>query len=682
MRTFLVFCFSILVLIIAMPSAGAQVTTAFTYQGKLEKSDGPATGEFDFEFRLYDSRNDGTVIAGPVTVENILVEDGLFATEVDFGSSAFGMMDVWLEVRVREGESTDGFTPLSPRQNIAPAPMAHHALNVEPDAVGGEQLRDGSVDSGTIEDFSIKGNDIDSTEIQKRVDTLCSEGAWFSGIQATGTAFCSRLPGNSGFGGLSLTGSLSSGSIPTEGAGVRLMWYPGKAAFRAGEVDGSQWDDVNVGSHSIAAGQNPVASGPHAVALGEDVSASDQSAVALGRRALADGFSAVAIGEGEAGDRNTVAIGTSAEATFERATALGFGARATAFEAVALGNASAEGPRAVAMGNITTASGNNATAMGLGTSAQGANSLAAGRNAKAVHDGTFVWGDDDTSNFESTAANQFLIRAGGGAGINTSNPLGAFHVRGASPSSIFNGQVHIEGDETTGDAGTGGALVFRGHDGDGVGRVWGATRNVKENATLGNADSVMRFYTRQNGSSLQERFRIDSDGNTFNSDGTWSTLSDLRLKKDIGQIERPLDRLLSLRGVGFHYRDNEQVLAADGPRMGFIAQEVESVFPEWVGESADGYKYVAPAGFRALVVEALRQFKTESGRNDNQVREQLARKLSAQKALIRQLEGRLAELQSAQHSRIEELEHQLTELSRLVSGRADDSSVAAAQASH
>lgn len=36
MRTFLVFCFS--VLIISTPLATAQVTTAFTYQGKLEKS--------------------------------------------------------------------------------------------------------------------------------------------------------------------------------------------------------------------------------------------------------------------------------------------------------------------------------------------------------------------------------------------------------------------------------------------------------------------------------------------------------------------------------------------------------------------------------------------------------------------------------------------------------------------
>lgn len=679
MRTILAICLSCLV--IATPLATAQVTTAFTYQGKLEQSSTPATGEFDFEFRLYDNQTEGAVIAGPVTVENVFVDDGLFTTQIDFGPNVFGTMDVWLDVRVREGESTGGFTPLAPRQKIAPAPMAHHALNVEPNAVGGEQLRSGSVGSAEIEDFSITANDVDPSEIQNRVDTLCVEGAWFSGIQATGTAFCSRLPGDSGFGGLSLTGSLASGSIPTEGAGVRLMWYPGKGAFRAGEVNGSQWDDVNIGQHSIAAGQNPLASGPHAVALGEDVSASGQSAVAIGRRALADGFSAVAIGDGEAGDRDTIAIGTSAAATFERATAVGFNANATAFEAIALGNASAEGARAVAMGNMTTASGNNATAMGLATSAQGANSLAAGRSAEAVHEGAFVWGDSDSASFSSTASNQFLVRASNGVGINTNNPLDVLHVRGASPSSVFDGQIQIEGNESTGDAGTGGALVFRGHDGDGTGRVWGAIRNVKENATAGNTDSVMRFYTRQNGSSLQERFRIESDGTTLNTDGTWSTLSDRRLKKDIAQIERPLDRLLSLRGVDFRYRDNDQVMAAEGPRMGFIAQEVEQVFPEWVGKSAHGYKYVAPSGFRALVVEAMRQFRTESQSNDNHLQKRLVRKLHAQEARIHELEHRLAEAKSAQDLRIEQLEDQLTELSRLVSGRADHSSVAAGRKS-
>ncbi|MDB6057440.1 MAG: hypothetical protein JWO95_1284 [Verrucomicrobiales bacterium] len=48
--------------------------------------------------------------------------------------------------------------------------------------------------------------------------------------------------------------------------------------------------------------------------------------------------------------------------------------------------------------------------------------FAAGRRAKDVHPGTFVWADGTDSDFSSTGNNQFLIRAGGGVGINTATP--------------------------------------------------------------------------------------------------------------------------------------------------------------------------------------------------------------------------------------------------------------------
>ena len=49
-------------------------------------------------------------------------------------------------------------------------------------------------------------------------------------------------------------------------------------------------------------------------------------------------------------------------------------------------------------------------------------SLAAGRQARALHTGTFVWADWAAADFESTADNQFLIRADGGVGIGTNDP--------------------------------------------------------------------------------------------------------------------------------------------------------------------------------------------------------------------------------------------------------------------
>ena len=56
----------------------------------------------------------------------------------------------------------------------------------------------------------------------------------------------------------------------------------------------------------------------------------------------------------------------------------------------------------------------------------GANyAFAAGHNAGAFHQGTFVWGDSLSSQFSSTSSNQFLVRASGGVGINVNNPNGA-----------------------------------------------------------------------------------------------------------------------------------------------------------------------------------------------------------------------------------------------------------------
>jgi trimeric autotransporter adhesin len=85
----------------------------------------------------------------------------------------------------------------------------------------------------------------------------------------------------------------------------------------------------------------------------------------------------------------------------------------------------ASGNSATAMGQFNTASGYAGTAMGYYTVAAGFGSQAGGSAAKANHDGTFVWADSNFADFASTGANQFLIRAAGGMGINTSDPNGA-----------------------------------------------------------------------------------------------------------------------------------------------------------------------------------------------------------------------------------------------------------------
>ena len=57
---------------------------------------------------------------------------------------------------------------------------------------------------------------------------------------------------------------------PASGRGARMFWYPQKAAFRVGIVEGDQWDKDNIGRFSFASGWNAKAIGQGAVAFGSN----------------------------------------------------------------------------------------------------------------------------------------------------------------------------------------------------------------------------------------------------------------------------------------------------------------------------------------------------------------------------------------------------------------------------
>ncbi len=82
-------------------------------------------------------------------------------------------------------------------------------------------------------------------------------------------------------------------------------------------------------------------------------------------------------------------------------------------------------------GIVNSVSGEYATVPGGDRNvATGNNSFAAGTWAHANHNGSFVWGDNHATNFESTGENQFLVRANGGVGINKNDPDAALDVNG------------------------------------------------------------------------------------------------------------------------------------------------------------------------------------------------------------------------------------------------------------
>jgi hypothetical protein len=101
----------------------------------------------------------------------------------------------------------------------------------------------------------------------------------------------------------------------------------------------------------------------------------------------------------------------------------------------------------------------------------------------------------------------------------------------------------------------------------------------------------------------------------YNGTNEFGCTSDRRLKKNIAPLTSALDALLRLKGVTYEWKKpEEQGKNAIGRQTGFIAQEVEAVFPNWVDENADGFKTLAiqPAHVTALEVEAIRTLKMEN----------------------------------------------------------------------
>jgi hypothetical protein len=97
--------------------------TAFTYQGRLNVSGAPASGTYDFRYRLALDAYGNNYYGSSVLAGGQVISNGLFAATLDFGAGAFNGGSYWLEVDVRTN-GAGGYTALSPLQPVTPAPYA------------------------------------------------------------------------------------------------------------------------------------------------------------------------------------------------------------------------------------------------------------------------------------------------------------------------------------------------------------------------------------------------------------------------------------------------------------------------------------------------------------------------------------------------------------------------------
>lgn len=89
----------------------------------------------------------------------------------------------------------------------------------------------------------------------------------------------------------------------------------------------------------------------------------------------------------------------------------------------------------------------------------------------------------------------------------------------------------------------------------------------------------------------------------------FNATSDINLKTNIREIKDPLEKIMMLKGVSFNWKKDNRA------SVGIIAQDVEKLFPELVGE-VNGEKTVNYNGLIALLIESIKELNIKM--EDNQ----------------------------------------------------------------
>ncbi len=91
--------------------------------------------------------------------------------------------------------------------------------------------------------------------------------------------------------------------------------------------------------------------------------------------------------------------------------------------------------------------------------------------------------------------------------------------------------------------------------------------------------------------------------------------SDVRLKQNVKPLVGALEQILRLKGVSFEWKNPAEHNDHTGTQTGVIAQDVKTIYPQWVHETPDTHVLTVDPDQRtvlALMVEGFRELKTEN----------------------------------------------------------------------
>ena len=653
-------------------SAQAQsVPPLINFQGRLAKPDGTPLpdGPYSVTFSLWNAASGGTQVW--TETDGVTARNGAFAVLLGKNTALTDSLfnaPVYLQIQIGTGT-----TPLTPRQQLVTVAHAFKADIVPDNSITSAKIAPGAVGPNQLASLNgyswlLGGNSgttgtqfLGTTDNQPLIfktggaERMRVTGGGFVGIgrsgQVSGAEYFGLLaPVTSGYGGM---------YIQTTGAtGLPFYGYAAGGSATAWTYldggDGNKWKVYNGGDVITALPGGGVGIGTTApadglsVVGGIHVDFNDQFGVSNGRSSLL--FGGPSTGEGIGSDRSPTS-----------ATRYGLQFHTSGTLKMALTNS---GNLGVGVANPAQRLEVNGNILSTGADfilkGRGGGFGNAGNAARALVDGgaaaTGFYGGGLIINFENdygrtliqspldvsgslkvTAGGVYATAANSGGQLATSDygvygtSAASYGIRGEiSGAAHTNGYFGVAGKDTVSNnlgllGGPFSGVVGQNYVNLGKG-VFGVTTVAGGYGVYGDANGTTAYAVYGNGK---------AGGTT-----SWASVSDSRYKRNVTTLDNALNSVLALRGVSYDW-DRAKWPGknfSEGRQIGFIAQEVEKIFPELVQTDNDGYKSVMYANAVPILVEAIKaqqkqidDLKTQIKQRDGQQKEldELKRQVAA-----------------------------------------------------
>lgn len=403
--------------------AGPAPLDGIGYQGKLADAEGKpvSDGSYELTFTLYHDPIEVKPVWGPAKIM-VTTQGGIFSTVIQDSASPldpnmFLEAPVWVEVSFRD-------QVMKPRQLLSSVPTAYRAqvadsvVDLPANSVASSSIIDGTIQTSDIatgaistdriKDSAVTGAKISSRQVVKGINGLKDDVTLAAGSNITITSNLNTLTISSVAAANSDTWSLSGNSSTMPG--TQFLGTTDNKAF-----------EIKVNNARVLH-LEPTTSSPNVVGgwFENGASTGVMGATICGggyygdNNLVTDDYGIICGGKGnQAGN----ASGTTSDRNYAvvvggyNNTASGGGS----FVGAGSTNVASAMGSCIVGGTFNTASSEYSMVLGgYNNTAAGWYSFAGGKGAKAMHMGTFVWGDSGEGDVTSTASNQFIVRASGG----------------------------------------------------------------------------------------------------------------------------------------------------------------------------------------------------------------------------------------------------------------------------